>query len=166
MSEMTKMTEGIQEGELAPDFSLPDAQGKMVRLSDFRDRPVVIYFYPKDFTPGCTQEACDFRDNYQPLQELGAVVLGVSPDDAQSHQKFILEHQLPFTLLADTSREVIKKYGFWGVKYLYGRQTEGVIRSTVIVDGEGKVRKVWKNVKVDGHIQEVIQELGRITQRK
>lgn len=147
----------IKVGDLAPDFELPDAEGKSVRLSSFRGHPVVLYFYPKDFTPGCTKEACDFRDNYAPLQELGAVVIGISPDDSGSHSKFIREHQLPFTLLADTDRKVIDRFGFWGVKKMYGKEYEGVIRSTVLIDGEGRVQKVWRNVQVDGHVSEVIE---------
>ncbi|MFZ5444899.1 MAG: thioredoxin-dependent thiol peroxidase [Myxococcota bacterium] len=146
----------IEEGKKAPAFSLKNQDGKTVKLSDFAGKVVVLYFYPKDDTPGCTTEACDFRDQHSALTKAGAVVLGVSPDDEARHLKFAGKHQLPFTLLADTEHAVAEKYGAWGEKSLYGKKFMGIIRSTFLIGADGKVAKVWPKVKVAGHVDEVL----------
>ena len=143
-------------GDKAPAFSLEDQSGKTVKLSDFKGKTVVLYFYPKDDTPGCTREACAFRDEHSALQKAGAVVLGVSPDSGPSHAKFAGKYKLPFPLLADTDHAVSEKYGAWGEKSLYGRKFVGITRSTFLIDGSGKVARVWPKVKVDGHVDEVL----------
>jgi peroxiredoxin Q/BCP len=137
----------IQEGKAAPAFALEDATGKKVSLADFKGKNVVLYFYPKDDTPGCTKEACGFRDAWKELGKLGTVVLGVSADDGPSHQKFAAKYKLPFPLLSDPDRTVMKTYGAYGEKMLYGKKTVGVIRSTVWIGPDGKVRKHWARVK-------------------
>lgn len=152
----------IEEGKPAPDFTLQDTDGNNVSLSDFRGRSVVVYFYPKDDTPGCTKEACGFRDLWQNIQDAGAVVLGVSPDDAESHRKFVDKYSLPFTLLSDPDKNMMAEYGAWGEKNMYGRKTVGVIRSTVIVDAEGNVRKHWRKVpKAADHPAKVLEALQK-----
>ena len=141
----------ITEGKAAPAFKLPDAEGNTVSLGDFAGRDVILYFYPKDDTPGCTKEACGFRDGWKELQKLGAVVLGVSPDSPESHQKFRAKYKLPFPLLSDPTKKTMEKYGAWGEKTMYGKKTTGVIRSTVWIGPDGKVRKHWGRVaKADG----------------
>ncbi|GIW43975.1 MAG: peroxiredoxin [Candidatus Binatia bacterium] len=137
---------GIAEGKAAPDFELLDAAGRRVSLSDFAGRDLVLYFYPKDDTPGCTKEACGFRDSWKELQKLGVAVVGVSPDNAESHQKFIKKYKLPFVLLSDPDYKVMKKYGAYGEKTMYGKKTVGVIRSTVWIGPDGKVKKHWAKV--------------------
>jgi peroxiredoxin Q/BCP len=150
----------IEEGKAAPAFTLPDTQGNKVALKDFKGKNVVVYFYPKDDTPGCTKEACGFRDLWQDIQETGAVVLGISPDDAASHEKFIAKYQLPITLLSDPKRDVMTKYGAYGEKNMYGKTTVGVIRSTVWVGPDGKVKKLWKKVANAGeHPAKVLEAL-------
>ncbi len=149
----------LQIKEEAPLFSLPNQDNAEISLRDFRGSYVVLYFYPKDKTPGCTTEACDFRDSMESLNALGAVVLGVSPDSTKSHQSFIGKESLNFTLLSDTNKEVLKMYGAFGVKKLYGKEYEGVIRSTFLIDPQGKIAHIWKNVKVKGHIEEVREKL-------
>jgi thioredoxin-dependent peroxiredoxin len=136
----------IEEGKAAPAFTLKDADGNKVALKDFKGSNVVVYFYPKDDTPGCTKEACGFRDLWPEIQKAGTVVLGVSPDDAQSHTRFVEKYQLPFTLLCDPDKSVMTRYGAWGEKNMYGRKTMGVIRSTVLIGPDGKVKKHWKRV--------------------
>jgi len=136
----------IQEGKPAPAFTLEDASGKKVSLADFAGKHVVLYFYPKDDTPGCTKEACGFRDDWKILQKENVVVLGVSADDAESHRKFAAKYRLPFTLLSDPDRKVMEKYGAYGEKVLYGKKTIGVIRSTVWIGPDGKVKKHWARV--------------------
>ncbi len=154
----------IEEGYPAPDFSLPDADGRPVTLSELRGQPVVIYFYPKDETPGCTKEACAFRDIWDELRTAGATVLGISPDDASSHQRFRARHELPFTLLSDPEKEVMSVYGAWGEKNLYGRKGMGVIRSTVLVDGEGLVHKHWRRVnKAADHPHKVLEAVQKLS---
>ncbi len=145
--------------QAAPDFHLEDQNGQDVRLSQFRGQHVVLYFYPKDNTPGCTQEACDFRDEHSALRAAGAVVLGVSPDSAASHQKFITKFSLPFPLLVDKDHAVAEAYGVWGEKTLYGRTFMGLVRSTFLIDPKGRVARVWPKVKVAGHVQEILQAL-------
>ncbi len=150
----------IAEGEVAPDFALVDAKGHQVSLSDFEGKDVILYFYPKDDTPGCTKEACAFRDHWREMQALGAVVLGVSPDTAASHAKFAAKHHLPFPLLADPTKQVIERYGAWGEKVSYGKKTTGVIRSTVWIGPDGTIRKIWPHVaKADEHPGEVLAAL-------
>jgi thioredoxin-dependent peroxiredoxin len=136
----------MEQGDLAPDFSLRDAAGKQVSLSDFRGRDVILYFYPKNDTPGCTKEACGFRDAWTDLKERGAVVLGVSADDAASHERFATKYHLPFTLLSDPDHKVMQQYGAYGEKSLYGKKTVGVIRSTVWIGPDGRVRRHWAPV--------------------
>jgi peroxiredoxin Q/BCP len=136
----------VEEGKAAPAFTLKDASGNKVSLKDFRGNDVIVYFYPKDDTPGCTKEACGFRDHWKKIQKTGAVVLGISPDDGTSHKKFIAKYKLPFTLLCDPNRKVMEKYGAYGEKMMYGRKTVGVIRSTTWVGPDGKVKKHWKRV--------------------
>ncbi|HYH96867.1 thioredoxin-dependent thiol peroxidase [Hyalangium sp.] len=148
-----------QPGNQAPDFQLPDQTGKTVSLSQFAGKNVVLYFYPKDDTPGCTVEACNFRDEHSALEKAGAVVLGVSPDGMKSHQKFATKYSLPFTLLSDTEHKVAEAYGAWGEKVNYGRTYMGIIRSTVLIDPKGKVKQVWPKVKVKDHVSEVLSVL-------
>jgi peroxiredoxin Q/BCP len=137
----------IQEGKSAPAFTLADADGKDVSLASFAGQNVIVYFYPKDDTPGCTKEACGFRDGWKDLKKAGAVVLGVSADSGASHKKFAAKYKLPFTLLSDPDRKVMEKYGAWGEKVLYGKKVIGVIRSTVWIGPDGKVKKHWKRVR-------------------
>ena len=136
----------IAEGRPAPDFTLEDAAGKTVSLSDFKGKDVVVYFYPRDDTPGCTKEACGFRDLWKDLQRLGVVVLGVSADAGASHTKFAAKYRLPFPLLSDPGRKVMAKWGAYGDKVLYGKKTKGIIRSTVWIGADGVVRKHWARV--------------------
>ena len=147
----------VKEGNKAPSFTLPSSEGGEVSLKDFAGRTVVLYFYPKDDTPGCTREACAFRDTQAPLKKAGAVVLGVSPDSVASHEKFRGKYKLNFPLLADTDKAVARKYGAFGEKVLYGKKVTGMIRSTFVIDGEGVVRKVFPRVKVDGHTEKVLE---------
>lgn len=149
----------LEAGTRAPQFTLKDQHGNNVALKDFRGQPVVIYFYPKDDTPGCTTQACGIRDQWAEFQDAGAAVLGISPDDVASHEKFADKYDLPHTLLADPDRTVINKYGAWGEKKLYGRVTEGVIRSTFLVDPDGKIAKVWKRVQTKTHADQVLKAL-------
>ena len=156
------MADWIEPGKKAPDFTLPADDGTRIKLSALRGKPVVLYFYPRDDTPGCTAEACSFRDRSQELAKLGAAVLGVSPDDVASHVKFRDKYQLNFPLLADTQHKVAERYGAWREKTRFGKTAMGIQRSTFLVDAEGKVAKVWKSVKVDGHDQQVIKALGEL----
>jgi peroxiredoxin Q/BCP len=150
----------IQEGKAAPAFTLEDADGKRVSLKDFTGQDVVVYFYPKDDTPGCTKEACGFRDGWKELSKRGVVVLGVSPDSAASHQKFRARYKLPFTLLSDPDRKVMEKYGAFGEKMMYGKKVTGVIRSTVWIGTDGKVKKHWARVaKAEAHPEQVLTAL-------
>ena len=145
-----------------PLFSLPNQDNAEISLQDFQGSWVVVYFYPKDKTPGCTTEACDFRDRLEILSARGAVVLGISPDSVKSHQSFISKESLNFTLLSDTQKSVLKSYGAWGLKKLYGKEYEGVIRSTFLINPQGKIAYIWKNVKVKGHIAEVLAKLKEL----
>lgn len=150
----------IEEGKAAPAFTLQDAAGNKVALKDLRGHNVIVYFYPRDNTPGCTKEACGFRDRWQDIQKQDAVVLGVSPDSAASHQKFATQYQLPFTLLCDPDKKIMEKYGAWGEKMMYGKKTVGVIRSTVWIGPNGKVKKHWRRVaKAADHPAKVLEAL-------
>lgn len=150
----------IEEGKKAPAFTLTDQHDNKVSLKDFAGKTVVVYFYPKDDTPGCTKEACGFRDNIGKYDNLDAVILGISPDAADSHTRFIDKFELPFTLLSDPGKKVMEKYGAWGEKNMYGKKTVGVIRSTTIVGPDGKVLKHWKRVpKAADHPQKVLEFL-------
>lgn len=145
----------IQEGKKAPAFTLENQDGKKVHLKDFTGKKVVLYFYPKDMTSGCTQEACDFRDALPSLQAINAVVLGVSPDPVNMHKKFIEKYQLNFDLLSDPEKTILEKYGVWKEKSMYGKKYMGVERTTVVIDEEGKIKKIFPKVKVTGHVQAV-----------
>ena len=157
------MADWIEPPAKAPAFSLKSTTGVTVKLSDFKGRPVVLYFYPKDDTPGCTKEACAFRDRLSEIEALGAVVLGVSADSVESHQKFTTKYTLNFPLLADTEHAVAEKYGAWREKNMYGRVSMGIQRSTWIIGADGKVAKLWKKVSVDGHDEEVITALQELS---
>jgi peroxiredoxin Q/BCP len=152
----------VEEGKPAPTFTLPSDGGTDVSLESLRGKPVVLYFYPKDDTPGCTREACAFRDTQAALKKQGAVVLGVSGDSVASHDKFKTKYQLNFPLLSDPDKAVAKKFGAWGEKVLYGKKTVGMIRSTFVIDGEGIVRKVFPRVRVDGHAEQVLAALAEL----
>lgn len=143
-------------GKAAPTFTLPNHDGDKVSLEDFKGKHVVLYFYPKDMTPGCTTEACDFRDHYESFGELDAVIVGVSPDPADSHQKFMQKHDLPFILLADESHQVAEDYDVWKLKKNFGKEYYGIERSTFIIDKEGILRKEYRKVKVDGHVEDAL----------
>ncbi len=148
----------IEEGKAAPAFTLSDAEGKKVSLKDFRGKNVIVYFYPKDDTPGCTKEACGFRDIWGEIQGTGTALLGISPDNAASHQKFAAKYGLPFTLLSDPDKAVMTRYGAYGEKMMYGKKTVGVVRSTVWVGPDGKVIKHWKRVaKAADHPAKVLE---------
>lgn len=150
----------IEEGKSAPHFTLPDAQGNKIALKDLRGKNVIVYFYPKDDTPGCTKEACGFRDLWKDIQSADTVVLGISPDDKSSHQEFTKKYKLPFTLLSDSDKKVMTRYGAYGEKMMYGKKTVGVIRSTVWVGPDGKVKKHWKRVaKAADHPAKVLEAL-------
>lgn len=157
------MSDWVEEGDKAPAFTLIDDSGSKVRLADLKGSPVVLYFYPKDDTPGCTKEACAFRDRAQELSTLGAKVLGVSPDDVASHAKFRDKFKLNFPLLADPDHTVAEKYGAWREKNMYGKKSMGVQRSTFLIGPTGKVVKVWKRVSVDGHDQQVLDALNALS---
>jgi peroxiredoxin Q/BCP len=150
----------IEVGSKAPLFTLPDSEGNKVSLSDFKGKKVVLYFYPKDMTSGCTQEACDFRDALPNFSKIKTVVLGISADSVDSHKKFAAKYNLPFTLLSDENKEVLEKYGVWKEKSMYGKKYMGIVRTTVIIDEEGKIKNIFPKVKVTGHVEEVIKALG------
>jgi len=156
------MADWIEEGKKAPAFTLAADDGNKVKLADLRGKPVVLYFYPKDDTPGCTKEACAFRDRQKELAQLGAQVFGVSPDDVASHVKFRDKYQLNFPLLADPDHKVAEKYGAWREKNMYGKKSMGIQRSTYLIDADGNVANVWKRVKVDGHDDQVMEALKEL----
>lgn len=149
----------LSTGDIAPDFSLPADGGDTVRLADLRGRRIVLFFYPKDDTSGCTREACGFRDALPEFDAMDAVVLGVSPDGVGSHEKFRDKHDLNFPLLADTDHSVAEAYGAWGKKKLYGREYEGVLRSTFLIDADGRIEKVYRKVKPEGHADKILADL-------
>ena len=149
----------LSEGAEAPDFSLESDSGETVSLSQLRGKPVVLYFYPRDDTPGCTTEACEFRDAWADVKKAGAVVLGVSPDTAASHQKFKSKFRLPFPLLADPDHKVAERYGAWGERSMYGRKFQGILRTTFVIGPDGRIKKVFERVKPKGHAAEVLKSL-------
>jgi len=146
----------------APDFSLPDQDGNLVKLSDLKGQPVVLYFYPKDDTSGCTKEACAFRDGFPDFEAAGATILGISPDSSASHAKFVAKHALPFTLLADVDKAACEAYGVWKEKSMYGRKYMGVERTTYVIDRDGKVARVFPKVKVPGHAEAVLEAVRAV----
>lgn len=146
----------IAVGEKVQDFALPASNGETVKLSDYRGKHVVLYFYPKDMTPGCTTQACDFRDFSKEFEELDAVILGISPDPISRHEKFIEKHGLPFLLLSDENHEVAEQFGVWKLKKNFGREYMGIERSTFIIDKDGVLVKEWRKVRVKGHVEETL----------
>ncbi|HPC40409.1 MAG TPA: thioredoxin-dependent thiol peroxidase [Spirochaetota bacterium] len=153
----------LTAGSPAPDFSLPDASGNMVSLSTFRGSWLILYFYPRDNTSGCTLEAVDFTDRVNDFKTLRASILGISPDTVDSHRKFIEKQGQGITLLSDSERRVVKEYGVWQIKKLYGKESYGVVRSTFLIDPEGIIRQVWEKVKVNGHADEVMESLRKMS---
>jgi peroxiredoxin Q/BCP len=149
----------LEQGVAAPTFTLPDQDDKPVSLEDFKGGKVLVYFYPKDDTPGCTKEACQFNDNLHAFQRVGVPVLGISRDDAASHRRFREKYGLRFPLLSDLDHRVMEAYGAWGEKTLYGKATVGVLRSTFLIDEQGRIQRAWRNVKADGHAEKVLAEL-------
>lgn len=149
----------LKEGQAAPDFTATDQNGNTISLNQFKGKKVVLYFYPKDDTPGCTAEACDFRDNYQGLIAQGIVVLGVSVDDEKSHQKFATKHSLPFTLIADTDKKIVEAYGVWGEKNMYGKKYMGTNRKTFLIDEEGNISHIINKVDTKNSTAQVLELL-------
>lgn len=149
----------LSEGSKVPDFNLIDQNGENINLSSMSGKPAVLYFYPKDETPGCTIEACEFRDIYSEFDKLDCNIYGISPDDEKSHKKFIDNHSLPFTLLCDPDKKMIQDYGVWGEKNMYGKKSMGIIRSTFLIDKNGVLLKKWTNVKAKGHAEKVKEVL-------
>jgi peroxiredoxin Q/BCP len=147
----------LEEGSLAPKFTLEDQDGKAVSLASFKGQKVVVYFYPKDDTPGCTKEACQFNDNLRKFSGADVAILGISPDGAAAHSKFRAKYKLKFPLLSDPDKKVMEAYGAWGEKTMYGKKTVGVIRSTFLVDEKGKVQRAWYHVRADGHAAKVLE---------
>lgn len=156
------MSQELKVGSQAPAFSLKNTDGKTVKLSDFKGQKVVLYFYPKDDTPGCTKEACSFRDNYAELQKRGVVVLGVSADNQKAHQKFTTKYGLPFTLLSDPEHMMLEKYNAWIEKSLYGRKYMGIARITYIINEEGKIAHIFSKVKPETHSQDVLNVIDTL----
>jgi|TARA_Y100000994_G_C15458597_1_gene345816 peroxiredoxin Q/BCP len=153
---------GLSEGDTAPNFKLPDQNGDVHEIKDYKEKWLVVFFYPKDNTPGCTKEACNFRDNIKPLEGLGAKVLGVSVDSVKKHANFVAKYDLPFTLLADEEQKMVNDYGVWGLKKFMGREYMGTNRMTFIVDPKGKIAKVYSKVKAATHGEEVLADLKQI----
>ncbi len=147
-------------GNIAPNFSLLAIDGKKYSLKDFKGKKIVLYFYPKDDTSGCTAEACSFRDNLSAIKKKGAVVIGVSPDGIKSHEKFVSKYDLNFPLLSDESKEILTEYGVWQEKSMYGRKYMGVVRTTYVIDENGKISHIFPKVKVDGHTEEILKALS------
>lgn len=151
----------LKVGDKAPDFKAIDQDGKEMNLSDYKGKKVILYFYPKDNTSGCTAEACSLRDGYEDLQRMGLEVIGVSPDGAKSHQSFISKHNLPFRLIADTEKEVAQRYGVWGEKKMYGRTYMGILRTTFIIDANGVISHIFNKVNTKDHVHQILDELGK-----
>ena len=152
----------LTSGKPAPDFSLQDESGKTVRLSDFRGRTILLYFYPKDDTPGCTKEACNFRDDYSAYEDAGVIILGISPDTTKSHAKFKTKYNLPFPLLADPEHQIAIAYGVWGRKKFMGKEYDGILRTTFLIGPDSAIIKVYENVKPAEHSVEVLAELENL----
>ncbi|HLJ68321.1 MAG TPA: thioredoxin-dependent thiol peroxidase [Chloroflexota bacterium] len=150
----------LRQGDIAPDFTLPSSGGGTLTLSELRGRPVILYFYPKDDTSGCTKQACDLRDAYPAIQGTVAVVVGVSPDSVASHDRFITKYGLPFTLLSDVDHRVAEMYGAWGEKSMYGKKYMGIQRSTYLIGPDGRIERVWEKVKAPEHAGDVLAALG------
>ena len=150
----------VEEGSQAPDFELKSDTGETLKLSQFRGRPVVLYFYPRDDTPGCTKEACAFRDSYDEYLARDAVILGVSRDGEESHRKFKQKYDLPFTLLSDPDHEVAEAYGVWAEKSMYGRKSMGIVRSTFVIAADGTIARAMRGIKVPGHSDKVLEALA------
>jgi len=146
----------LEVGKQAPQFTLPNQKGEKVSLADYKGKHVVLYFYPKDMSPGCTTEACDFRDNHESFGELDAVIVGVSPDPVEDHKEFIDKHDLPFELLADEDHKVCEEYDVWKLKKMFGKEFYGVVRSTFIIDPEGNLKKEFRDVNAEGHVEEAL----------
>ncbi|MCD1258792.1 thioredoxin-dependent thiol peroxidase [Paenibacillus athensensis] len=144
-------------GQMAPDFTLAGSNGQDVALRDYAGKKVVIYFYPQDNTPTCTTQACDFRDYNGKFAQLGVEVLGISPDPLTAHDKFIAKHELPFVLLSDPAHEAAEAYGVWALKKLYGREYMGIVRSTFLIDEQGRIAREWRNVRIKNHVQQVLE---------
>lgn len=155
----------IAVGQDAPDFSLEASKSQTISLKDYRGKNVVLYFYPKDLTPGCTTEACDFRDFHSDFGKYNTIVLGISPDEVKLHDRFTQKHELPFPLLADTEHKVAEEYGVWVLKKMYGREYMGIERTTFLIDVEGKIARIWPKVKVKGHVQEIVQYIKEHLQK-
>ena len=151
--------QSVELGQTVPDFTLPASGGNEVSLSQFRGQKVVIYFYPKDMTTACTQEACDFRDNYSAISERDAVVLGISGDPVKSHDRFVEKQSLPFLLLSDADHEICRMFGVWQIKKMYGREYEGIVRSTFLIDEEGRLVREWRGIRVKGHVEKVLEAI-------
>ncbi|MCX7986050.1 MAG: thioredoxin-dependent thiol peroxidase [Bacteroidales bacterium] len=147
----------VQVGNTAPDIQLPDQNGNIVSLRDYAGKKIILYFYPKDDTPGCTAEACSFRDNYQSLLSKGFVIIGISADDTESHKKFAEKYKLPFPLVADPERKVIKAYGAWGEKVLYGKRSEGILRKTFVIDEQGKILHIIEKVDTEHATEQILK---------
>lgn len=152
----------LEVGDKAPSFKLKNQDGKTISLADLKGKPIVLYFYPKDDTPGCTKEACNFRDEFPKFGKLKAEIIGISVDSVESHKKFAEKYKLPFNLLADEKKEVVEKYGVWKEKNMYGKKYMGIERTTFIIDGNGKIAKIFPKVKVDDHNKEVIDALKEL----
>lgn len=150
----------LKEGDVAPDFKAKNQEGKDISLSEFKGKKVILFFYPKDNTPGCTAEACNLRDNYSELTSRGFEVIGVSPDSEKSHDKFVGKYNLPYNLVADTEKNILKQYGAWGLKKNYGREYEGVLRTTYVIDESGKIVVVFKKVDTKNHTAQILTALG------
>ncbi|QNR25385.1 thioredoxin-dependent thiol peroxidase [Croceimicrobium hydrocarbonivorans] len=150
----------LKEGDKAPDINAEDQNGNPIKLSDFKGKKVVLYFYPKDDTPGCTAEACNFRDNYQDLKDKGFELIGVSADTAAKHQKFATKYDLPFALIPDTEKEVIEAYGVWGLKKFMGREYDGIHRETFVIDEEGKIAKIYLKVKTKEATEQILADFS------
>ncbi len=149
----------LKTGDKAPDFKLKSDEGETINLKNYKGKKVILYFYPKDMTSGCTKEACDFRDNIRKFEKKNAVVIGVSPDSTASHGKFKDKYELPFTLLSNETKKMLTDYGVWQEKSMYGRKYMGVVRTTFVIDEKGKIEKIFEKVKVDGHIEEILSGL-------
>ena len=152
----------LKQNDFAPEFSLEDQDGSIRKLSDFSGQPLVLYFYPKDDTPGCTTEACNFRDDYSDFIDKGVQIIGISPDSVKSHQKFQSKYELPFSLVSDPDHKVAEQYGAWGLKKMYGREYEGILRTTFLIDKNGRVAKVFEGVKPADHSKEVLEEVAKL----